>query len=266
MDTLILTCGYRTSGKDYLAKQLGGGVSFNWKIFVPSKEIGNRFMVALIGEFRRKAFADELKKEVLATKIKEEIPDATLETCELRKDEKVFRGGTMSFRDFCIEHGNKMREVRVNYWSSKVFDDIEEELKSSSPTEVCCMEEPEGDLSLGPEPESRPSIEMPQFTVLKEIKGPAKWKCVTEKKTRNFIVTDCRMPDEIDEAYRTLQDKMDILSVRVFRSSVPIPPLGANLEHGLDHFCTDVLLVLSREDFKAAVQQFPQYKNYMEVS
>jgi hypothetical protein len=74
------------------------------------------------------------------------------------------------------------------------------------------------------------------------------------------VVTDWRFVNEgmyFDERFP------DLITVRLFRSAVPIPPEDIESEHQLDGATTDYLLVTSQEDFAAAVEQFPQYRDYI---
>jgi hypothetical protein len=73
------------------------------------------------------------------------------------------------------------------------------------------------------------------------------------------VVTDWRFVNEgmyFDKRFP------DLITVRLFRSAVPIPPEDIESEHQLDGATTDYLLVTSQEDFSAAVEQFPQYRDY----
>lgn len=78
----------------------------------------------------------------------------------------------------------------------------------------------------------------------------------------DVMVTDCRFADEIEEAKKHGK----VLLIRLFRSSVNIPPLHEASEHSLDGQATDYLLVQSDDEFKLAAQLWPQYKDYIKLT
>jgi len=51
---------------------------------------------------------------------------------------------------------------------------------------------------------------------------------------------------------------------RVYRSTVPVPPINDPTEHELGDFATD-LLFISPGDWQACIAQFPQYANYRRI-
>jgi hypothetical protein len=83
------------------------------------------------------------------------------------------------------------------------------------------------------------------------------------------MVTDWRFQNEL----RYAGTQGPVVSVRVFRKEVPIPPPNEESEHSLDAVVTDYLLVpgydLSgrpvnhEEQFQAACALFPQYRDYI---
>lgn len=75
-----------------------------------------------------------------------------------------------------------------------------------------------------------------------------------------IIVTDWRFSNE-GLVTRTLFP--NALSVRVYRASVPEPPMDIASEHDLDGETTDLLMVPTVEDFEAARKRFPQYAEYV---
>lgn len=77
-------------------------------------------------------------------------------------------------------------------------------------------------------------------------------------------VTDCRFYEEIDYP----QSVGEVVSIRVFRKDVPIPPVTVpndDPEHTLDKYRTDFLVVPKHnheEEIDAAKKLFPQYQDY----
>jgi hypothetical protein len=80
-----------------------------------------------------------------------------------------------------------------------------------------------------------------------------------DSKTK-VTVTDWRFPNEL-EFVRTLTP--DVTTWRLFRSEVSIPE--SETEHQLDTYPTDWLLVTSELEFERAIQQFPQYRDYVHI-
>lgn len=76
------------------------------------------------------------------------------------------------------------------------------------------------------------------------------------------MVTDFRMPYQLDYA-RTLCD--NVVTVRLFRSEVPVPPADEYTEHALDTLSTTLLLVKSEPEFAKACALWPQYGNYVKL-
>lgn len=81
--------------------------------------------------------------------------------------------------------------------------------------------------------------------------------------TKPHMITDWRYLNE----YEHVATIVIPTSIRLFRSAVPIPPprdvIGGDSEHALDNVLTDYLFVPSEQDFKCAVEAFPQYKDYV---
>jgi hypothetical protein len=75
-----------------------------------------------------------------------------------------------------------------------------------------------------------------------------------------YIITDWRYNNEVD--YVT-HGRNDVVTVRVFRTAVPIPSTSVTSEHELDQYRTDVLLIGMDDDFAHALVQFPQYEDYV---
>lgn len=72
------------------------------------------------------------------------------------------------------------------------------------------------------------------------------------------MITDWRYPNEL----LYLSKHCKAITIRLFRSEVPIPPSDVISEHQLDNTVTDFLLVPNEEDFEKACKIFPQYQNY----
>lgn len=76
------------------------------------------------------------------------------------------------------------------------------------------------------------------------------------------IITDFRFPNE----YAFIKEHVgDVLTIRVFRGEVPIPPAEELSEHSLDPFTADLLLVVSDRDLEEACKLFPQYRTYIRI-
>lgn len=82
-----------------------------------------------------------------------------------------------------------------------------------------------------------------------------------------IVVTDWRFPNE--KNYCDRQFPNSVVTIRVFRPEVPIPPENEPSERSLDDIKTDFLLLasttgLSEEElFTRAIEQFPQYRGYV---
>ena len=77
-------------------------------------------------------------------------------------------------------------------------------------------------------------------------------------------VTDWRYPNELD--YIRQYEHLNVTTVRVYRSDVPVPSDEDISEHQLDNIITDFLLVTSDDEFEQACILFPQYKNYVRTT
>ncbi len=85
------------------------------------------------------------------------------------------------------------------------------------------------------------------------------------KGEEDVVVTDFRF--EKDEYGYLTKMGYEVVTIRVFRSEVHIPtkeedPLG--IEHDLDHFQCDFLLVTSEQGFQSAISLYPQYSDYVQ--
>lgn len=76
-----------------------------------------------------------------------------------------------------------------------------------------------------------------------------------------YVITDCRFTNEIDY---TCKHFSDVVTVRLYCSDVPEPPLDIESEHNLDNYQTDLLLLPDEVEgeFDRAVKRFPQYQGY----
>lgn len=70
----------------------------------------------------------------------------------------------------------------------------------------------------------------------------------------DVIVTDCRFKNEVD-IFKALKD-MDVVTVRLFRNSVTIPPYNLPSEHELDKYHADHLLCDTIESYIEALKLF----------
>lgn len=75
----------------------------------------------------------------------------------------------------------------------------------------------------------------------------------------NIMITDWRFVNELNYLVKWF----DIITIRLFRSEVPIPSYEVESEHNLDNVLTNYLLVTSEEEFKKACEIFPQYNNFI---
>ena len=72
------------------------------------------------------------------------------------------------------------------------------------------------------------------------------------------VITDWKYPDE-KEYIKSLKFS-EVVTWRLFCSTVPIP--DDRTEHVLDTFPTEFLVVRDQEEFRKALEAFPQYENY----
>ncbi len=82
------------------------------------------------------------------------------------------------------------------------------------------------------------------------------------------IITDCRFRHEIDHMRALAQEfKVPILTARVYRSHVPVPPADQPTEHDVDSVATDLVFVPAdqrgQEEIAALIRQFPQYDRHV---
>lgn len=82
-------------------------------------------------------------------------------------------------------------------------------------------------------------------------------KKIEQNRDNDIIITDCRFWNEV-EYFKSLGEKLgaDVITVRLFRESVTIPPLDLPSEHDLDDYHADHLLCDSRLSYKKALDIF----------
>ena len=80
---------------------------------------------------------------------------------------------------------------------------------------------------------------------------------ILDNTNTNIMITDWRYINEFEWL-----KKYNPITIRVFRSKVPIPPNNVISEHQLDNVLTDFLLVPNQEDYINACKIFPQYNNF----
>lgn len=76
------------------------------------------------------------------------------------------------------------------------------------------------------------------------------------------VVTDWRFENEVKYVLTTFSD---VITIRVYRSDVPIPDANIDSEHDLNKYPTDILLIQDgiEGEFEKAVELFPQYHDYI---
>jgi len=95
-----------------------------------------------------------------------------------------------------------------------------------------------------------------EWGTIKRKQDPYYW-CKFIKKDK-CIITDWRYPNELEY----VANGSDTSTVRVFRSSVPVPDQTIESEHSLDKFTTDFLVLDNCDDLAKVQSLFPQYKDY----
>jgi hypothetical protein len=85
---------------------------------------------------------------------------------------------------------------------------------------------------------------------------------IIENDDKNIMITDWRYENE----YIFFEKLKQIISMRVYRSSIMIPDKNILSEHNLDNFVTDYLLVTNEYEFKLAIKEFPQYSEYIKLN
>lgn len=248
-DILIyLVCGYKTTGKDTLFKQLikRSDIPFNWIVYVDPSKNTPKFNPNKLSHLERRALADELKKEIVEMLMKDHesklylfsITDYLLKTnsenknitlTEISKDiSKMadFISPLMTFKiptiDDYIEILNKCKEIPL--FDGKSFRDL-------------CIE----------------------HAAFRRNQKQTYWSDLIFSNIKSSIMcTDWRNLDE----EKVARSKSEVRTIRVYRSDVPVPPMDDKSEHSLDNITTDYFLVRSEEEFKKGCEIFPQYKSY----
>lgn len=131
-----------------------------------------------------------------------------------------------TYRDFLIEHGALRRNEDINYWVSR-------------------------------------AINWDNFSQQNKISERSEKYNILEK-SETISITDWRYPNELD--YISQYKNLNITTIRLYRSNIPVPPDDIISEHQLDNVSTDFLLVPNEEDFKKACKLFPQYNNYIKTN
>lgn len=119
MPIIRLICGYTRSGKDTFARYLNspeGKKSFSWAIYYHPQSTTTTLTEK---PGYRLAFADEVKKQVLA-----ELNLPSNYNIEKKKDE-IIPGTGKTFRSFCIEKGCGERKKDKYYWAKLAFNKME---------------------------------------------------------------------------------------------------------------------------------------------
>lgn len=199
-NVIRMISGYRGTGKDTICQHLNTGKGeYKWVVYHSS----NREIKPFRGPGIRIAFADELKKEVVA---EQNLPS----TFNLEKDKEMLLPSGKTFRQHCIEKGCAMRAKDPSHWVRLGFRNCE--------------------------------FSHATITI-------SDWR---------YIIGE----------YNYAISMGEVITFRVFRKDVPIPPIvnpTDDPEHSLDHFMADYLILPKKnqeEEFKAAIKIFPQYQNY----
>lgn len=87
--------------------------------------------------------------------------------------------------------------------------------------------------------------------------------CVPEFLDRDATVVVCPDHRFRAEYEAAVSLGLEIVTLRVYRSAVPVPPPDVESEHDLDDFQTDYLLVESEEEFVSATKVWPMYEGYV---
>ena len=95
----------------------------------------------------------------------------------------------------------------------------------------------------------------PEYWIKKCMEDPT---LNSGQNSHTLVITDWRYHNESN--YLSLM--RPAVTVRVYRSCVPEPPLLSHEEHQLDNVLTDYLAVTSEEEFIRATIRFSQYVNY----
>ena len=102
---------------------------------------------------------------------------------------------------------------------------------------------------------------VPRLPITTRTKPPGHYAKLLYKRCtpdHDWMVTDHRFPHEMENPNPAVQ----LVTLRLFRSAVPIPPADDLTEHANDHLLTDFLLV-APGDHDKAIELFPQFKHYV---
>lgn len=226
---VVAICGYRRSGKDYLGKQIASGSVEGWEgveVESGAMEVLKR-IVGEVGERKvyHESFARLLKEEVAT------ILGLTMERLEEVKDEPLppeLLSRLSSLYDLTTYHPPSYRSVLIEH-ATQARD-----------------------------------------------RNPAHWiealfknldTLQTQDPTAIVTITDLRFRNEVaslkakcsDLKGKTSGPHFHLLTIRVFRSCVPIPPSNVASEHDLDTTPTSLLL-FPPADRDQALTLFPQYR------
>lgn len=113
----IYITGYKRSGKDTLYKDIVNKSLYKWKIY-KKPNINIQIKELLNEKWYRLSFADNLKEIIRDNFFK----NYTLHELETIKDEKIFNN--KSFRDYCIDYGEKMRLLDKDYWVKLALNSV----------------------------------------------------------------------------------------------------------------------------------------------
>jgi len=92
---------------------------------------------------------------------------------------------------------------------------------------------------------------------VKSRHGRDAWATVLSwKMTGDSIISDWRFPEE-----RWFDYKQKVITMRVFRSEVPIPALDDGTEHAIDEYETDFFMLTSEADYEQACTLFPYLRS-----
>jgi hypothetical protein len=121
---VLLVCGYRRTGKDYLYNLLSGKQvesRFRWKIYKNGERL-NMSLGSIDIEYQRTSFADLLKSEASTEYgIPPIVPDSDK---EVKQFIHYKTGKVVSARDIYIEWGQVRRSQDADYWCKNAFNQI----------------------------------------------------------------------------------------------------------------------------------------------
>lgn len=107
------------------------------------------------------------------------------------------------------------------------------------------------------------------YWCIKALEGSRLSSGVMEEQIKNSIViTDWRYKNELVYVRNFCQENdFDLITIRVFRVSAPIPPPGEQSEHQLDDVETDYVVFYNDDAMEGDVMErikelFPQYLNF----